>query len=95
MSDALTELGFNDFVIRINHRQLLTAMLARRCVPAEHHGDALVALDKLDKIGVDGVEKELAQARNRRRQRAASDAHEQSTATGPSWIDAAASTNVP
>src|SRR6267142_2251298 len=27
MSDALTELGFNDFVIRINHRQLLTALL--------------------------------------------------------------------
>ena len=24
VSDALTELGFNDFVIRINHRQLLT-----------------------------------------------------------------------
>ena len=31
------------------------------------HGDALVALDKLDKIGADGVEKELDGARRRRR----------------------------
>src|ERR1700704_1752007 len=28
MSDTLTALGFNDFVIRINHRQLLTALLS-------------------------------------------------------------------
>src|ERR671929_237842 len=27
VADALTELGFHDFVIRINHRQLLTALL--------------------------------------------------------------------
>ena len=29
VSDALTELGFNDFTIRINHRQLLTSILER------------------------------------------------------------------
>ncbi len=61
MSDALTELGFNDFVIRINHRQLLTALLSVAGVAPPHHGDTLVALDKLDKIGVDGVAGELAQ----------------------------------
>src|SRR5712691_10967794 len=60
VSDALTELGFNDFVIRINHRQLLTSWLINCGVPAEKHTDALVAIDKLDKIGVDGVMKELA-----------------------------------
>jgi histidyl-tRNA synthetase len=70
MSDALTELGFNDFVIRINHRELLTSILTNAGVGAHQHGDALVALDKLDKIGPEGVDTELAnrgieeQARN-------------------------------
>jgi histidyl-tRNA synthetase len=60
VSDALTELGFDDFVIRLNHRQLLTSLLGAAGVPSELHGSALVALDKLDKIGADGVAKELA-----------------------------------
>ena len=61
VSDALSDLGFSDFVIRINHRQLLTELLKSAGIPPELHGDALVALDKLDKIGVAGVEKELEQ----------------------------------
>ena len=70
MSDALMELGFNDFVIRINHRELLTAILTRAGVAAHQQNDALIALDKLDKIGPQGVDGELAnrgieeQARN-------------------------------
>ncbi|HEY3161551.1 MAG TPA: histidine--tRNA ligase [Vicinamibacterales bacterium] len=70
VSDALTELGFNDFGIRINHRELLTSILTTAGVGAHQHGDALVALDKLDKIGPQGVDGELAnrgieeQARN-------------------------------
>jgi len=70
VSDALTGLGFNDFVIRINHRALLTSILSRAGVGAHQHGDALIALDKLDKIGPEGVDGELAtrgieeQARN-------------------------------
>jgi histidyl-tRNA synthetase len=59
-SDALKELGFADFVIRLNHRQLLTAILDGAGVPERLHGEALVALDKLDKIGAAGVAKELA-----------------------------------
>ena len=51
MSDALTELGFNDFVIKLNHRQLLTSMLNAAGVPEPLHGTALVAVDKL----VDGA----------------------------------------
>ena len=58
-SDVLTRLGFTDFVIRLNHRHALTAMLACVGIPAALHGEALVALDKLDKIGVDGVAAEL------------------------------------
>src|SRR5678816_2780710 len=34
VSDALTELGFHDFVIRINHRELLTAILSHAGVGA-------------------------------------------------------------
>jgi histidyl-tRNA synthetase len=70
VSDALIELGFNDFVIRINHRELLTAILRRAGVGAHQESDALIALDKLDKIGPQGVDAELAnrgieeQARN-------------------------------
>jgi len=59
VSDALVELGFTDFVLRINHRQLLTAILESAGVGAPQHGDALVALDKLDKIGRDGVANEF------------------------------------
>jgi len=70
VSDALMELKFTDFVIRVNHRELLTSILTRAGVGAHQHGDALVALDKLDKIGPEGVDTELAnrgieeQARN-------------------------------
>ena len=60
VSEILTRLGFSDFVIRLNHRRVLTALLDAAGVPAPLHGDALVALDKLDKIGVDGVTREFA-----------------------------------
>jgi histidyl-tRNA synthetase len=59
VSDALIELGFKDFTIRINHRQLLTSILNLVAIPETLHGTALVAVDKLDKIGPDGVTKEM------------------------------------
>src|SRR5687768_4187778 len=59
VAEAMTNLGFSDFVMRLNHRQLLTALLNAAGVGAELHASALVALDKLDKIGVDGVAAEL------------------------------------
>src|SRR5216684_1889145 len=59
VSEVLTRLGFDDFRVRLNHRQLLTALLESAGVGAKMHGDALVALDKLDKIGRDGVEEEF------------------------------------
>lgn len=60
VADALSELGFQDFVIRLNHRQLLTAVLETSGVAGPLQGAALVALDKLDKIGREGVARELA-----------------------------------
>jgi histidyl-tRNA synthetase len=61
VSEVLGRLRFEDFVIRINDRRLLTALLDCAGVAGMLHGEALVALDKLDKIGVDGVERELLQ----------------------------------
>jgi histidyl-tRNA synthetase len=59
-TDALVRLGFKDFCIRLNHRKALTGILGVAGVPLEHHETALIALDKLDKIGREGVEKEFA-----------------------------------
>ncbi len=58
-ADVLSRLGFADFTIRLNHRQLLTGVLDTAGVPAAHHGTALVALDKADKIGRDAVVTEM------------------------------------
>ena len=56
--DALTALGFTDFVIRVNHRQLLRALAV--AIGAEDcETSMLQGIDKLDKIGRTGVEKEL------------------------------------
>jgi len=59
VSDVLKKLGFDDFTIQLNHRQLLTATLNRAGVEPALHTAALVALDKLDKIGVDRVVEEM------------------------------------
>jgi histidyl-tRNA synthetase len=58
--EILTTLGFSDFAVRLNHRGVLTSLLETAGVAAALQGDALVALDKLDKIGADGVAKEFA-----------------------------------
>ena len=56
----LRRLGFSDFTIRLNHREVLRDMLDTAGVAEELHTDALVAIDKLDKIGTEGVAEELA-----------------------------------
>src|SRR5436190_12854068 len=60
VSEVLKRLGFKDFTIRLNHRAVLTDILDTAGVRAELHGAALVAIDKLDKIGAEGVAKELS-----------------------------------
>ena len=59
--EVLTKLGFNDFAIRINHRHALTGVLQVAGIAPDKHDAALVALDKLDKIGRAGVEKEFGE----------------------------------
>src|SRR5437764_12487214 len=60
VAEILERLGFRDFVIRLNHRRVLSALLDSAGVETSLHGDALIALDKLDKIGADGVATEFA-----------------------------------
>ena len=61
VSEILERLGFEDFVINLNHRQILRGILEAVDIEEEKQTDALIALDKLDKIGQDGVLKEFAQ----------------------------------
>jgi histidyl-tRNA synthetase len=60
--EAFTALGFKSFVINISHRGLLDALMEVSGVPAEQRGAARVAIDKLDKIGLDGVRVALDKA---------------------------------
>jgi len=58
----LGKLSFKNFTIRINDRRILKAMAAS-CGFAEADYDAVfIALDKMDKIGLDGVREELISA---------------------------------
>src|SRR5215207_7634541 len=59
VSEILEMLGFDDFVIKINQRKFLNLIVKDSGISEENSTDALVALDKLDKIGREGVEKEL------------------------------------
>jgi histidyl-tRNA synthetase len=58
-AEVLERLGFSNFIISLNHRALLSGMLDLASVPPSQHGEALVALDKIDKIGPEGVASEL------------------------------------
>ena len=60
VAEVLHALGFKDFKIRLNHRQLLRSMMLASGIDPAHEAAALVAVDKLDKIGDGGVREELA-----------------------------------
>jgi len=56
---TLADLGLESATIRVNHRELLGELLADFGVGEAGFQPALIAIDKLDKIGVEGVAKEL------------------------------------
>jgi len=60
VAKVLLELGFNDFFIHLNHRQLLRSLIAAAGLQPDQEETALVAVDKMDKIGEEGVLKELS-----------------------------------
>ena len=59
--DALTAIGLSDATIRVNHRILLANLLEQLGVPEAGKGSAMITIDKLDKIGTEGVVKELSE----------------------------------
>ncbi len=57
---TIGRLGFKNFEIRINERRILKAMAAYSGFAEEDYDSVLITLDKMDKIGIDGVAEELA-----------------------------------
>lgn len=55
----LQKLNFKQFTIKINDRQILKAMLNYANMPLELMDKILISLDKMDKIGINGVKEEL------------------------------------
>jgi histidyl-tRNA synthetase len=56
---ALSSIGIDDARIRINHRELLSKSISALGVAASDYGKAMITIDKLDKIGIDGVSQEM------------------------------------
>lgn len=56
---TLGKLGFKDFQLRINERRILKAMAAYSGFPENSYDNVFIILDKMDKIGMEGVAKEL------------------------------------
>ena len=59
---TLGKLGFKGFEIRINERRILKAMAAYSGFAEDDYDSVFITLDKMDKIGLEGVEKELKEA---------------------------------
>ena len=59
MYQIFSEVGITDFTIHINDRQILRAAALQAGFDEEAIGSVLISLDKYDKIGLDGIRKEL------------------------------------
>jgi histidyl-tRNA synthetase len=58
--DALSATGLSGFAVRVNDRRVLLALVASTGFPESLSRQVLIALDKLDKVGLDGVAEQLA-----------------------------------
>ena len=56
---TLGKLGFKNFQIRINERRILKAMAAYAGFTEDQYESVFITLDKMDKIGLNGVKEEL------------------------------------
>ena len=59
---TIGKLGFKNFRININDRRILKAMAAYSGFAEEDYDTVFIILDKMDKIGMDGVEAELKES---------------------------------
>ncbi|MFP4497884.1 MAG: histidine--tRNA ligase, partial [Vulcanimicrobiota bacterium] len=58
-SRAMQKLGFKGYKIKINHRKVLRGIVEVAGCDVSRESDICIAIDKLDKIGFEGVEQEL------------------------------------
>ena len=58
-ADALIRVGVEGFTFRVGDRRLLGELLTSAGIAQDHHASALITVDKLDKIGAEGVMTEL------------------------------------
>lgn len=58
--DALKALGLDNIEVRLNNRKILEGMAVKAGVPGDKILDAFRSIDKLDKIGLEGVLEELS-----------------------------------
>ena len=58
-SQIFSEVGITDFTIHINDRQILRAAALQAGFEEEAIGSVLISLDKYDKIGLEGIRREL------------------------------------
>ena len=56
---ALTRIGLSSFKVKINDRRILKAIFTYAGFAEEDHEKLAIIFDKLDKIGIEGVQKEL------------------------------------
>lgn len=62
LSEILEKLDFGDFRIHVNHRKVLSALMDVAEVGEPDRVSVIGTLDKLDKVGLDGVRSELTEA---------------------------------
>ncbi len=58
-AELMKSLQLPGFVIRVNHRRLLSAMVDAAGLPLEQESAVCASIDKLDKVGLEGVAAEL------------------------------------
>ena len=87
---TLGRLGFRRFQVRINERRILKAMAAYSGFPEDSYDTVFIILDKMDKIGAEGVAKELEESGFSKesvdRYMALFAGLEQGTADGIAWL---------
>lgn len=59
IASTLKRLEFNNFTVKINDRRILKALVTESGFSEEAFSDIAITLDKLDKVGVEGIKAEL------------------------------------
>lgn len=59
LTQIFAEIGITDFTVHVNDRRILGAVARSAGFAEEQVGSVLISLDKFDKIGLEGIEREL------------------------------------